>query len=460
MPSCSLGLKYAQPSSEISLSKARVPLEALQMLTQSVSKCGQEYIQPLPLKEEEQKKSPLALLAATCSSIGKSETSKTTLTAESDNTSQANKISSEETRSSFKPYKQALEKADEMAEKAGFRAPSKESPSISPALNSSSKDQVSTKLPAYQFTHVDSDSQHCMHSQGRICGVFYDSVGQSSNGVHSLHKDCSGSCAPHPGNLVPYKPALPFAPSLAGQESPAVKTHALPTSMANVGSVYPAGQCGCGFCMSHSAEASPLGNLAARPLQMHNPSTPFLDYLQRTVCRDANCTSCKPQSPYGLYNPSVQQQCGPHCAQCENIKTEQAGAPAALQSYYYQPHGLPLFTSSQDESQPFVCNWVSGSKHCGTAFPTSEDLFQHLRTHTQIGNSAANQAQLSCNVHGCPCKLRASPTPPSALQSSLHSARYRPYYYKPSALPPAACYPSSPYAMHSLAAYDHHRLFK
>lgn len=54
MPSCSLGVNYTPPASEISLSKARVPLEALQMLTQSVSKCGQEYIQPLPLKVKAQ----------------------------------------------------------------------------------------------------------------------------------------------------------------------------------------------------------------------------------------------------------------------------------------------------------------------------------------------------------------------------------------------------------------------
>lgn len=351
-----------------------------------------------------------------------------------------------------------------MVDKAGFRTPSKENPSLSPTLNTNSKDQGSTKTPTYQYgPHVDSDSQHCVHSQGRICGIFYDSVVQSApSGVHSLHKDCSGSCATHPGSLVPYKAALPFAPPLTGQDPTTVKTHALPTSMANVG--YPSAQCGCGFCMSHTADANSqglsLGNLAARPLQLHNPSTPFLDYLQRTVCRDANCTSCKPQTPYGLYSPSVPQQCGPHCVQCENMKTEQSGPPSALQSYYYQPHSLPLFTGSQDESQPFVCNWVSGSKHCGTAFPTSEDLFQHLRTHTQIGNPASNQPQLSCNVHGCPCKLRESPTPQSPLSSSLHSIRYRPYYYKPSALPPGGCYPASPYTMHGLTAYDHHRVFK
>lgn len=51
MPTRTIALKATESSAETSRSPShRVPLEALQMLTQSVSKCNQEYIQPLPFK--------------------------------------------------------------------------------------------------------------------------------------------------------------------------------------------------------------------------------------------------------------------------------------------------------------------------------------------------------------------------------------------------------------------------
>jgi len=50
MPTRTIALKPSETSAEISRSTHRVPLEALQMLTQSVSKCDEEYIRPLPFK--------------------------------------------------------------------------------------------------------------------------------------------------------------------------------------------------------------------------------------------------------------------------------------------------------------------------------------------------------------------------------------------------------------------------
>lgn len=49
MPTKTFGLHQLEQVDKNS-SVNRVPLEALQMLTQSVSKCNQDYIQPLPLK--------------------------------------------------------------------------------------------------------------------------------------------------------------------------------------------------------------------------------------------------------------------------------------------------------------------------------------------------------------------------------------------------------------------------
>ena len=409
----------------------------------------------LPIQEEEQKKSPLALLAATCSSIGKSEPSKETVESETDNTSQARKISEDETRSSFKPYKHTageMQKIDDMnAEKAGFRAPSKETnTSISPVTNTKEERAKSSAL-----TYPSSDESRCgSHSSPqRVCGMFLD-TSQQTFGVHSLHKDCGAGCA-HPASILPFKGTLQPYTIPTGQDSvpTGLKTHGIASSMPlNFPTSFP--QCGCGFCSPQSGDSAPvLGNMGtARHLQLHNPaSTPFMDYLQRTVCRDVNCTNCKPQfSPYVF--PNAIPQCGPHCTQCDGVKAEQT--PQSPFPCFTYPHSMALYKpGAPDETSPYVCNWVAGNKHCGKSFTTSEDLFQHLRTHTQAGSQASSPyAQSTCNVHGCPCKLRTSP-----LQSSIHSARYRPYYYKPPGFPapPAGCY--SPYPLHG---YDAHRLFK
>ena len=407
-----------------------------------------------PSQEEEQKKSPLALLAATCSSIGKSEPSKATGESEADNTSQARKISeSDETRSSFKPYKHTageMQKIGDMnTEKAGFRAPSKENSTPNSPVTSTKEERAKNSALPYP---VGDESRCGSHSspQSRVCGMFLD-PSQQTFGVHSLHKDCGAGCV-HPASILPFKGTIQPYPTPTSQDS-SPKTHGLATSMPlNFPTSFP--QCGCGFCSPHAGDTAPgLNNMGpGRHLPLHNPaSTPYMDYLQRTVCRDVNCTNCKPQfSPYAFPNPIP--QCGPHCTQCDGVKSEQT--PQSPFPCFSYPHGMALYKpGAADEASPYVCNWVAGSKHCGKSFATSEDLFQHLRTHTQAGSQVSSPyAQTPCNVHGCPCKLRTSP-----LQSSFHSARYRPYHYKPPVFPaaPTGCY--SPY---SIYGYDAHRLFK
>lgn len=344
------------------------------------------------------------------------------------------------------------------AEKAGFRAPSKENNTTSISPVTSNKEETRAKSSS-ALQYPASDEGHCgshTSSQSRVCGMFLD-PSQQSYGVHSLHKECGAGCV-HPASIMPYKGTIQPYPVAQDAVSSSLKTHGLASSMPlNFPTSFP--QCGCGFCTPHGADAGPaLNNIGAgrHQFQLHNPaSTPYMDYLQRTVCRDVNCTNCKPQySPYAF--PNAIPQCGPHCTQCDGVKTEQS--PQSPFSCFGYPHSMALYKpgATADEASPYVCNWVAGSKHCGKSFSTSEDLFQHLRTHTQGAgtqvSSSPYAAQATCNVHGCPCKLRTSP-----LQSSLHSARYRPYYYKPPVFPPAptGCY--SPYQMHG---YDAHRLFK
>lgn len=345
-------------------------------------------------------------------------------------------------------------------EKAGFRAPSKENnTSVSPITSIKEDRAKNSVMPAYSSNKETHCGSNHSSPQSRLCGMFVD-PSQQTFGVHALHKECGLTGYVHPASLLPFKGTIQPYPVSTGQDpsSPTLKTHALPTSMPlSFPTSFP--QCGCGFCSPHPSDTAPvLNNMSTGRHLLHNPvSTPYMDYLQRAaVCRDVNCTNCKPQySPYAFPNPI--SQCGPHCTQCDSVKPDQT-PPSPFPCFTY-PHNMALYkpgaTSAADETSPYVCNWVAGTKHCGKSFATSEDLFQHLRTHTQAGNQvspATYTAQSTCNVHGCPCKLRTSP-----LQSSLHSARYRPYYYKPPGFPagPTGCY--SPYPLHG---YDAHRLFK
>ena len=37
--------------------------------------------------------------------------------------------------------------------------------------------------------------------------------------------------------------------------------------------------------------------------------------------------------------------------------------------------------------RPYVCNWISADHYCGKRFTSSEELLQHLRTHTSLSSS-------------------------------------------------------------------------
>lgn len=129
------------------------------------------------------------------------------------------------------------------AEKAGFRAPSKENnTSISPVTSSKEERAKSSSLQ-----YPTSDEGHCGSSQSRVCGMFLD-PSQQSFGVHSLHKECGAGCV-HPASILPYKTTIQPYPMPSGQDSvsSSLKTHGLASSMPlNFPTSFP--QCGCGFC--------------------------------------------------------------------------------------------------------------------------------------------------------------------------------------------------------------------
>ncbi|XP_017002886.2 zinc finger protein Elbow isoform X2 [Drosophila takahashii] len=171
------------------------------------------------------------------------------------------------------------------------------------------------------------------------------------------------------------------------------------------------------------------------------------------VCRDPYCTGC-PASPHYI-NKAAGQPCPAGCPQCEGgggggggggaskssnsqggsgSSAQAAAAAAAASSYHAQ-----LAALAAASQMPYVCSWIgSDAAYCGKRFGTSDDLFQHLRTHTASVPDAVLSAAAAGGIPpNHPLFQRTYPTPPL---SPLSAARYHPYG-KPSMLPPSLAPP-------------------
>ncbi|XP_055385842.1 zinc finger protein Elbow isoform X2 [Condylostylus longicornis] len=161
------------------------------------------------------------------------------------------------------------------------------------------------------------------------------------------------------------------------------------------------------------------------------------------VCRDPYCTGC-PMSPH-VMNKATGQPCPAGCTQCDSASVS-AAAAAASKSYQSHSSAAAAYAHAQlaalaaASQLPYVCSWIAGdSAYCGKRFGTSDELFQHLRTHTaSMSESMLNAVAATGLPPNHPLFQRTYPTPPL---SPLSSARYHPYG-KPSMLPPSLGPPS------------------
>ncbi|XP_063446041.1 zinc finger protein Noc-like [Mytilus trossulus] len=489
------------------------------MLTSSSQYLHPEYLQPLPTTLDA-KKSPLALLAQTCSSIGKDVSpSKSIIPSISKKDTEKDKSSSPEVKrpgsnnngssrvvkspvidTSDKPgFRTVSNKVDIPAlipSSPGQSSEKSKTPSISsPVRSSESTTSNSTISHSITSLSVSSTSPNNLKSK-RCSSRDGDSKSDLNHRTMSrlspeLSTSCTTSLKPqmnpsissfHGLNTYPSSyPGFPFLPPGSALDQAAL--HGYSASLA--------AHAGLGLGSASAAAMVAAQNSALKQQQAAAAAclSPYVSYTRvRTpsgattlvpVCRDPYCNNCQ----LTVQNSHLSSTCNaPGCAQCAHEKSLQnltslgfpgmmpSSLPPGFHSSFGQAAALsslyPHSALSAHQGLPIVCNWVSaGNEFCGKRFTTSEELLQHLRTHTTSADAVANNFGLglnsayhlqALNASGglSPNSLRRS-YPTSASPGLLSANRYHPYktsltspsYPSGQPLPLGAYYP--PYALYS-----------
>ncbi|PVD38729.1 hypothetical protein C0Q70_01351 [Pomacea canaliculata] len=188
------------------------------------------------------------------------------------------------------------------------------------------------------------------------------------------------------------------------------------------------------------------------------------------VCRDPYCTNCQ----LTLQNSHLSSTCNaPGCSQCAHEKSLMSltsGGLSGLGSASLLPPissagslsssvtGLSslhsLYPLAAHQGLPFVCSWMVGNDYCGKRFTSSDELLQHLRTHTsgvEASSLTASYGVLglhpSLAAAGCHSHYAGSPLSPNSLRRSyptslspvsslLSASRYHPYKSPLGVVPP------------------------
>lgn len=218
------------------------------------------------------------------------------------------------------------------------------------------------------------------------------------------------------------------------------------------------------FSHHHAAAAALLGYPSASTAA---GASPYLSYARvKTpsggealvpVCKDPYCAGCQ----YSMHNAQMMMgagSCPSGCTQCDHQKY---GLAMALSSLGPMPPPSLSYPSSLGGGRPYVCNWIAGESYCGKRFGTSEELLQHLRSHTSLGGGDhATAAALLAGPHPHPLlspsaalhRAASGGSYPAPSLSPL-SARYHPYG-KPPTGPLPASLAASPYsAFNALGPY-------
>lgn len=192
--------------------------------------------------------------------------------------------------------------------------------------------------------------------------------------------------------------------------------------------------------------ASMLAAAAGYPTSSPNPYLSYARIKTPTgaealvpVCKDPYCTGCQ----YSAHNQQMLMgvPCPPGCTQCEQQKYGLAMAMSSL------PPNHPF----AQMSKPFACNWLMPDGYCGRRYSTTDELIQHMKTHSpNLSDPATAASVLAAQQQaslmppsmffppGLHRAAAAAGYPPSTSPlSPLSASRYHPYA-KPGAIPTSA----------------------
>ncbi|XP_019644565.1 PREDICTED: zinc finger protein 503-like [Branchiostoma belcheri] len=466
-------IHFERPPTDPERQAKRLPIRIIRMLSaRSQHMLRTEYLQPLQPTTLDAKKSPLALLAQTCSSIGKDTelpSKQASSSVEKDQRTSSSSPSKSSVvdgdKSSFKPYKKEEKTEGESSSKSGFHTPNSAAGSTAgdktPAGSEHDPSERKTENTSTStVTSSSTSSVGVSHSRINVsCGGMFVEVNhhETSSGGNSTEKSSLSvqpshlsPSSPKPGHssIAPHLPgALPCGAGCACGSGSSLLDPSKGAMTAQLPSTLPPSMA------AGKLDASPLaGGTAPNPYAYVKTSTGATALMP--ICRDPYCTNCQ----------GAQLAAAAGCKQCTHdtpypspfpylplghpglysASTSMAGAPG-LGTPLYSPYSTML---------PHVCNWVSGTSSCGKRFATSEELLQHLRTHTMSGSQAGSlsiPSLTSSALNGChlhyPSAASAAgllrPGYPTSPVNGLHSYRYHPYKPPmPTGAPPSLAMPS------------------
>jgi len=486
-----------------------------------------DYLSPLPTTLDA-KRSPLALLAQTCSQIGadpspasstkacgdkssssvnKKEMQSSDNSGKSSKTPPASSTSSSSSSSSSASMKHESSKS---SEESGHSASAVKSGFKSPGVHSSSSSSSGSKSGSHSHSNSNSSSNsshhHSQHHSQRVSQSSPTSASGNLAAVAESNRTTEAATSKlmegHRAALdalqglskdIPLGTYRPHFPPMSGLPSAyggldAATAAALGLSVGVPGgfrhpyppmsgmSGYPPVSLGLSLAgyqaLNYGRMKATAAGSAAESLMSGMP-----------VCRDPYCTGCPSSmaqqlamasaanaSPGGgsiasipsslASAPSTAGVCPAGCTQCDHQKlasaTSSSTTTTPTSTSPFSPSSASMASmGGSNAARPYVCNWIAGDNYCGKRFTSSEELLQHLRTHTSLAipalptsaetpgsvsaAAAAYSSLLNPSLHPHSHLLASSsamhrtyPTPPL---SPLSMARYHPYSKPPTASP-------------------------